>query len=138
MVREVIYLVFNMNDRLELYHDFIDAFVKQSKTVIPNWIEDVGYPQTEDNVEINQLLNKLSIRERELIAQMVQDGSNSALHNTLVYLQEEIGTSNFKIVKNGVEIAIEPYGNTMYYDFVCRREGDEWPTSQLDDEYTVL
>ena len=125
-----------MNEQLEFYQQFIDAMVRNSKREVTKaWITTDGYPKLEDNEEVNQLLAKLSAREKQVIAQLVQDGANGAIHDALVYLQEETDLAELKISKDGVNIAVEPYGTTMYYDFVCRREGDEWPDGELDEKY---
>lgn len=29
------------------------------------------------------------------------------------------------------------YETELYYDWVCRRECDDWPDDQLDDKYKV-
>ena len=38
-------------------------------------------------------------------------------------------------LKKGIEFAIEPYGTELFWDWVARCEGDEWPENQLNDEY---
>jgi hypothetical protein len=35
----------------------------------------------------------------------------------------------------GFELGIESYGTQMYYDWVCRSEGYDWPEHQLDQVY---
>jgi len=66
---------------------------------------------------------------------MIQQARDGGIHDTLVYLSEQVDLDNLKLIKDDVELAVEPYGTTMYWDWIARSEGDEWPGHQLDDEY---
>lgn len=49
-----------MERGLELYKAFIDGLVKRKDGVLGKWIIGKGYPNTDDNKEINVLLKSLS------------------------------------------------------------------------------
>lgn len=66
--------------------------------------------------EFNELLKELTSDQRET-------------------LTEEIKLRGLRLVRNGIEMAVEPYGTEMYYDWTCRRAGDAWPEHQLDEKY---
>jgi hypothetical protein len=50
----------------------------------------------------------------------------------LLKINEAFDFEGLTIIKNEVELQLQPFGTEMPYDFVCRREGDEWPI--LDEE----
>lgn len=119
-----------MNQRLELYKEFIDDIVGIREGVLVRWITTTGYPKTEKNEKINELLCRISNEDKALIAEMIGQARDGGFHDVLVYLND-----NLQIHKGKVELAEEPYGTTMYWDWVSRSEGDEWPEDELDEEY---
>ena len=60
-----------MERGLELYKAFIDGLVKRKDGVLGKWIIGKGYPNTDDNKEINDLLNSLSAEQKSIVAKMV-------------------------------------------------------------------
>ncbi|TNJ63780.1 hypothetical protein FE784_23970 [Paenibacillus hemerocallicola] len=52
---------------------------------------------------------------------------NEMLNIPELKIHQILSTDGFEITKNGVKMATEPFGSEMYFDWVCRREGDEWP-----------
>lgn len=124
-----------MNTRLEEYKKLIDALVKIRPCVLVQWVKDKGWPQLPENEKFNQLLDGLTPEEKDVVAQMIQQARDGGIHDTLAYLTDEININGLRISRNGVDLAVEPYGTSLYYDWVCRREGDEWPEQQLEDEY---
>ena len=57
-----------MERGLELYKAFIDGLVKRKDGVLCKWIIGEGYPYTDDNKEINDLLNALSAEQKSIVA----------------------------------------------------------------------
>jgi hypothetical protein len=45
------------------------------------------------------------------------------MHDVLVFLTD----GEYHLVRHGTELAWEPFGTEMYFDFVARSAGDEWP-----------
>lgn len=64
-----------MERGLELYKAFIDGLVKRKDGVLGKWIIGKGYPNTDDNKEINDLLNSLSAEQKSIVAKMVSKAS---------------------------------------------------------------
>lgn len=123
-----------MNNRLTLYKQFIDDLVTLRPTILARWVKEKGWPNQPENKGINKLLGELTPEQKDVLAQMLQQARDGGIHDVLVYLTDENKLEELRLVKNGVELAVEPYGTEMYYDWVCRSEGDEWPEHQLDDE----
>lgn len=110
-----------MNDQdkkasIEIYKNFIDDLVKIRPGVLSVWAESKGWPKTEENAEINTFLNELSNDQRRIIAQIIQKSRDGGIHDVLVYLSEEINTNELKIIKNDIEMAVEPFDTELFYD----------------------
>ena len=124
-----------MNDQVKIYQDFIDELTELNEGVAAIWILEKEYPSVKENESINNLLKRLSKSDKEIIAQMVTDARIDGIHDTLVYLQDNINLEGLKIVRNDIDIANMPHGTTMHWDYVARSQGQEWPTEQLDEKY---
>jgi hypothetical protein len=123
-----------MNPRLALHKDFIDTLVARRDGVLGRWVKGKGWPDLPENQPINQFLAKLSAQEKDLLVELLQEARDGGIHDTLVVLHEEMA-NGARLVKDGVEMAFEPYGTEIYFDWVARKEGDKWPESQLSAEY---
>lgn len=124
-----------MNARLQVYQNFIDAIAKIRTGVLPQWIKNNGWPDIPENNEINSFLNKLTSEEKEVLISIVNQARDGGIHDTLAHLSEEINLSNLKLSKQDIELATEPYGTPLHWDWISRSEGDSWPNDQLEDEY---
>ena len=124
-----------MNKRLEIYKNFIDGLVKIRKCMLVNRIMERGWPKLPENDKINNLLSELTSEQKIILSEIVQNARDGGIHDVLAYLNDEINLKGLSITKYGVDIAIEPFGTQLNYDWVCRREGDEWPENQLENEY---
>jgi hypothetical protein len=124
-----------MNKRLAIYHQFIDSLVELKDGVLGYWITKKGFPDLKENKKINEFLSRMSAKDKKIIASLVEEGRRGGIHDVLVFFQDQIDAEDLKIFKKGVELANEPYGTTMYWDWTCRCEGDEWPKNNLEKEY---
>lgn len=115
-----------MNKGLELYKAFIDGLAERKDSVEVNWIMGKGYPQTDDNKEINQFLGGLTSEQKAVLAEMVQQARHGGIHDTLAYINEMMDCNGL-VLSQDSEIYPYDYFDSMHYDFVCRSEGDEWP-----------
>jgi len=122
------------SEALKLYKTFIDDLVELRPGVLPRWIMGDGWPKTVENEKINKVLGELTMEQKEVFALIAQSARDGGIHDVLVYLTEQINLEGFEIEKNGVKMATEPFGSEMYFDWVCRREGDEWPDSRVKME----
>lgn len=124
-----------MSTPLEEYKHFVDALVKIRPCVLARWVKEKGWPHLPQNDKFRRLLAKLTPEQNETLAQMLQQARDGGIHDTLVYLADEINLSELRVSRNGVDLAVEPYGTQMYYDWLCRLEGNDWPEHQLENEY---
>jgi|SRR5262245_14466989 len=113
---------------LDDYKAFIDALVGIRPDVCARWVrERRGWPDLPENKAINAFVAKLTDAQREVLATLLQHARDGGIHDTLAYLTDEINVEGLRIVRNGRELPVEPFGTEMYYDWTCRREGDPWP-----------
>lgn len=118
-----------MEPAVKLYQEFIDCFANCSHVErIGIWVRERGWPDLPENKPINDLLAKLSDEEKDVLVKMLQHERNGGIHDALVQINERVDLNELRIVEGGVEMAVEPYGNPMHFDYVCRREGDDWAT----------
>ncbi len=116
-----------MNKEIEEYKSFIDDMVSLSESAIAKWVTSNGFPKIVENEEKNSLLESLSQHQRVILARLINQAKSSGVHDVLAYLNEKQEFGEIKIVKNSLELPVEPFDTEMHFDYVARLEGDEWP-----------
>jgi hypothetical protein len=113
-----------MKSGLRLYKDFIDGLALR-KCVLCQWITTRGWPKLPENEKINAFLKTLKPAQKKIISEIVQEAYESGIHDTLVYLHDQISTEDMKLVQQGKELPFDAF-ESMNYDRVCRCQGDLW------------
>jgi hypothetical protein len=121
--------------QVALWQSFVDELVSRREGVEGLWIKEKGWPDLPENQEINQLLSRLTPQEKDVLAGIAQQARDGGIHDTLVVLDERMNLNGLRISQDGVEMAVEPYGTELFWDWVARCAGDEWPEDQLDERY---
>jgi len=125
-----------MTNPLSEYKKFITDLVRRQPSIRARVIRQQGHLNpSERNEEINCLLAQLSAGQKETVAQLLQRERDGGIHDTLAYLTDEINLNSLRLVRDGVELAVEPYGTEMYFDWIVRVAGDDWPEHQLEPQY---
>jgi hypothetical protein len=125
-----------MDKRLEEYQKFIDALVRLSPSKEAHWTRGKAWPRTFENFEINALLADLSDAQLDLLAELLQNTRDGAIHDVLAYLEEEVDCGGMQLSRCDTPLAVDPYGSELYTDWEARKSGKEWPEDQLNREYT--
>lgn len=113
---------------LDDYKAFIDDLVAIRPDVSARWVmEERPWPDLPENRAINDFVSKLTDAERAVLAAILQDARDGGIHDVLVYLTDEINLEDLRLVRDGRELPVEPFGTEMYYDWVCRLAGESWP-----------
>lgn len=118
-----------MAKSLELYKRFIDDLVETRECVLARRFREkmMMPPNTEELKAQNDLIANLNDDDRMWISRLLQSARDGGIHDTLRYLNEEIVFNDMKISVGGVELPVEPFGMTLYQDWVGRTEGDyDW------------
>lgn len=112
---------------VELWKSFVDEFAQLHDGVFEKWVLQEGsYPNRQENSEINEFLKSLTVQQREILVKMLINARRGGIHDALVRLNDRMDCENGQYYENGIEMEFQPFGSTLYYDYVCRREGDNW------------
>lgn len=112
---------------LELWKSVVDQFAAMHDGVHETWVVERGaYPDVEENQEVNALLKALSHEQRKVLASMLIDARRGGVHDALVILNDRMALNDGIYSEQGVAMEFQPFGNTLYQDYVARREGDDW------------
>ena len=115
---------------LQLYKDIVDGLADLHEGVHRVWVMERGYPDTDDNKEINELLKILTPQQKQILAKMMEDSRSGGIHDTLVYLNDRMAIDGLRFTQDGVEVAHQPFDTELHYDWTCRRMGDDWPDEE--------
>lgn len=120
-----------MSDRqmgLDYYKRIIDGLVRIRADVDARRLrERAGFPERPENEAINQMLSQASESQINVLMDLIQRARDGGIHDTLAFLGDEMKLNGLRLVQNGVELPVDPFGSELYYDWVCRCEGDTWP-----------
>ena len=116
-----------MDKSLKLYKEIIDGIANLGKGVHRIWVKERGWPKLPKNEHINNYLKNLSDEEKDILVELLESARSGGIHDTLVYLNDRMAIDGLKFIENSVEMAHEPFDTTLYFDWVCRTEGDAWP-----------
>jgi hypothetical protein len=117
-----------MSESLDEYTSFIDSLVGRKESIGARgarngmWHEEPSPSQA----KYNELFTKLSQEHCEVIAELLQHEREIAIHDVLAFLTY----GGYHLFRDGVELAWEPFGTEMHYDFIARAAGDEWPAQK--------
>ncbi len=119
-----------MNKSIQLYKEVVDELAQLHKGVHRKWVTEMGWPKIPKNEKINNLIGKLSNDDKLILVDILESARDGGIHDTLVRLNDRMSIEGLRFVENGVEMAHEPFDTELYYDWVCRREGDLWPDEE--------
>ena len=127
-----------MTKSLEEYKAFIDGLLEWPQASVGAGRAKEGvwnHNKIPEQQKFNELLEELTLYQRETLAEMIRGEYESGMFAVLAYITDEINLRGLRFVRNGIELAVEPYGTELYYDWICRRAGDAWPEGQLEEKY---
>ena len=117
----------------DLWKSFVDSFAKLHDGVHRNWVVERGhYPDVNENKETNTLLAELSFEQRKVLAEMLVEARSGGVHDALVVLNDRMALRNGRYTEGEIQMEFQPFGSELYYDYVCRQAGEEWPSD--DDQ----
>lgn len=90
-----------MGKELELYKAFIDGLVEQKDSVTAKWVLEGGFPHTEDNQAKNEFLSSLTLEQKSVLAEMLQDEHIAGIHDTLAYINEMMDLDGLELHQDG-------------------------------------
>jgi hypothetical protein len=79
--------------------------------------------------EFNEFIQSLSPKHRDLLANMLIEERDGAIHDVLALLTWWITSKGVDLTLNGEPLPADLSGMGMHGDYVGRREGWDWPES---------
>ncbi|ROT93290.1 hypothetical protein EB809_20795 [Marinobacter sp. R17] len=116
-----------MSREVEEYKSFVDSLVGIKDSAAADWARAGRFPEVPENESVNQLLASLTDAQRAVLGSVIQSAKESGVHDALVYLNEKMVSGEIQITQSGAELPVEPFGTELYFDWIARCEGDEWP-----------
>jgi hypothetical protein len=114
-----------MNRSLAEYKGFIDGLLKwPSLSAQGRWVREWGTEISKSYVtseDFNILMSGFTFEQRQKIAGLIEKERISAIHDVLAYLEP------YKLSKENIELAVEPFGTEAHFDYIARHAGDTWP-----------
>jgi len=110
------------------YHKhFIDNFVKLTPSIGHRLLSEEGiYSKAPAYRWINEIIRDMSPEQIEAIQAIVAHEREAALHDALVFINDEICANETQIVHQGQPMYIDEDGLTLYQEYVGRIAGDGW------------
>ncbi len=120
-----------MANPIEEHKDIINKLVRRTDSISANLVRKEGiFTKSKNEQNLNALVQRLNEDDRELLAQMLQKERIGGIHDVLVVINEECDINGLKLVKDGGEIPHEPFGYTMFQEYITLLDGD-W--SELEE-----
>lgn len=114
-------------DPTDEHKRFIDTLVKYTPSLSSRLVRDKCiFSKAPDEKPYNEFVRRLSPDDRELLAQMLQNERIGAFHDALVHLHEACVLNGWKITKDNNEIPSEPFGYTMFQEYITVLEDGSW------------
>jgi hypothetical protein len=115
-----------MLDPIYEHKAIIEEFVRRTPATSSRLVRQEGiYSKASHKKHLNALVEKLNPDDRELLAQMLEYERIGALHDSLVILNEAC-SEGLQLMKVGDEIPPEPYGYTMFQEYITVLEDGDW------------
>lgn len=117
-----------MKSALAAYQTLVDALVARRECVLSRRVNEGRlWPEQADLAQFNQLVASLTPDQRAGVAALLAKAREGGIHDTLVELSERSNLEGLRLSQGGVELPHEPYGTEIYFDWVARCAGQEWP-----------
>ena len=89
------------------------------------------FSKAKTHKHLNDLVAKLTTDERELLAQMLEHEKSDGIFQALVHISEACTLGGLKLVKDGMEIPPEPFGYTLFEEYITLlHETGDWSSME--------
>lgn len=116
-----------MSTALDKYKALIDGLTGIRDGVLIQWTRDNQWPESEKNRPMAALLAGLTPEQRLVLADVIERARSGGIHDTLVYLHDQMCLQDLRLSQGGEELPVEPFDNPLYYDWASRAAGEPWP-----------
>lgn len=122
------------------YHDLIDGLVEVSRlNVVADRLRSTGHaertnirdlPLSDEEQARKALLQSLSREGREIVARMLEEERQAAVHDVLAHLDWAVASDRLDLGAGGVSFADQAEAS-FPYDLMSRCAGEPWPSDDL-------
>lgn len=113
----------------EAYKAIIDQLVNETRThgSSSNVADRSIFSNAPAHREYNAFIRSLSPEQRALLASMLRDERDGAIHDVLATLTWWMTTRDVELTFRSEPMPIELSGEGLHGDYIGRRDGWEWP-----------
>ena len=114
---------------VDAYKAIVDQLVNETRTGGASFqVTDKGsFSKTPAHRRFNEFIGSLSPDQRKLLADMLQDERDGAIHDLLAVLSWWIDCRDVGLTFKGQTMPVDLSGMGLHGDYVARRDGWEWP-----------
>ncbi|WP_143748378.1 DUF6547 family protein [Mesorhizobium carmichaelinearum] len=126
------------------YQKLIDEFVElASSEAIAGRIRKDGHSERTNDADLpldlqekarKAFLLSLSESNREIVAQLIEEARNRAVHDILSSIEWMHTCGGLDLIVEGHPLPKDPFWGSMHMDYVCRRAGESWPEEESETE----
>jgi hypothetical protein len=119
---------------LDAYKDIIDQLAGETRLQGAGWqVAKSGiYSNAPAHNDYNKFIRSLSPQYRTLIARMLQDERDGAIHDVLAALTWWIIARGVGLTFRGKPMPVQLSGAGLHGDYVGRMNGWEWPQAETE------
>jgi hypothetical protein len=104
--------------------DLVSRFIQITPSIASNLVRaEAVATRARGKEHINALVAALDARQREVLAELLQNERIASLFDALVQVQEQCFVGGWQILANGVPVALEPNGYTLAEEYIERMLG---------------
>jgi hypothetical protein len=117
---------------IEAYRAIIDQLVDEVRPSgsSEHVAEQSLFSMAPAHARFNEFIRKLSPEDRALLSEMLQEERDEAIHDVLAALTWWITARDVGLTFRGEPVPVELSGMGLHGDYVGRREGWDWPSSE--------
>jgi hypothetical protein len=116
---------------IDAYKAIIDQLVDEVRVFgsAPHVAEQSFFSKAPAHAQFNDFIHKLSQEDRALLSEMLQEERDGAIHDVLAALTWWVTTRKVGLTFHGEPMPVELSGMGLHGDYLGRRDGWEWPSS---------
>ena len=115
---------------MDVYRRIIDALVHETRFSASNsnLVESGRYSNAPAHQRFNDLIQSLSLPQRQTLADLLQEERDGAIHDVLAVLSWWVDCHDVGFTYRGEDMPVDLSGMGMHGDYVGRRDGWDWPS----------
>ncbi len=122
---------------LEAYQAYIDSLPDWLHTSVKarwvrEWDNKPASSVHQPSEAFSALMRRFDAEQRQIIASLLEEERHSSIFDWFHWLNDQLAVGGLKLMFHNVELPVEPYGETLYMDWMWRLSGEAWPVEGRD------